>query len=246
MKQPRKIGISNTLSAMAIAIVVLIAALGFVSYQSVSNSSQPAKTTQTAGSNTTQTQTFVSTTTVTASNNSAYVKQAIPANFPRTCLTNYPTGFNLNASTYFIITNFTMNFAQVCVKYTYYPQNDTRLTTNGKFNASFSGSMYITDSFGNASQGGSYPYDAVYASPQQVQFNSTGDSVIVVYDFQWSFIFSNFIPSYAACFTPLFGIGIAQTNGEGSSGIKFECSSLVGNPLSAQLVGTSYLKPAIG
>ena len=242
-------GISNVVSAMAIVIVVLIATVGFVSYQSVSNSSQPKETTtltQTVVANTTQPQTSVSTTTVKASNNSAYAKQAIPANFPKTCLTNYPAGFNLNASTYFIIANFTMNFAQVCVKYTYYPQNDTRLTTNGKFNASFSGSMYITDSFGNASQGGSYPYDAVYASPQNVQFNSTGDSVIVVYDFQWSFIFSNFIPSYAACFTPLLGIGIAQTNGDGSSGINSNCGSLVGNPLSALLVGTSYLKPAVG
>lgn len=140
-----------------------------------------------------------------------------------------------------------MNFAQLCVKYTYYPQNDTALTTNGRFDANFSGSTYITDSFGNASQGGPYPYDAVYAFPRHVLFNSTGDSVVVVYDFQWSFIFSYFFPSYVRCGSALFGIGIAQTNGDGSSGVNAECSAYTSSNLFVvQLVGTSYLKPAIG
>lgn len=240
----RRVGITNTASALVIVIIVLAATVGLLSYQYASSPStqSEATTTTTVQSTVTSTQT---TTITVVTNVSMNGQRPIPANFPKTCLTNFPTGFNLNSSTYFIITNFTMNFAQICIKYTYYPQNDTSLTTNGKYNASFGGAMFSTDSFGNATQGGSSPNGI--AIPQHIEFNSTGDSAIVVYDIQWSLIFSNFIPSYTMCGTPLFGIGIAQTNGDGSSGINLSCPAQTASLLFvAQLVGTSYLKPAIG
>ena len=107
--------------------------------------------------------------------------------------------------------------------------------------------MFITDSFGNASSGGTYPYDAVYSFPQYVQFNSTGESIIVVYDFQWSFIFSYFFPAYVRCGGVLWGIGIAETNGNGSSGMGSLCPAFsASNAFDSEIVETSYLKPAIG
>ncbi len=245
-----KTGVSGVVAGLVLAIIVLSSALGVLFYEYSSSSSPLPEQTSVATIETTltSTQTVISTKTVTEiASGSEYVKQSLPANFPTTCLENYPSGFNLNSSTYFIISNFTMNFAQICMKYAYYPQNDSSLTTNGSFDANFTGSMYITDSFGNASQGGPYPYDAVYAFPEQALFNSTGESIIVVYDFQWSFIFSYFFPQYVRCGSSLFGIGIAQTNGDGSSGLNTSCPAFTDSDLFlAQLVGTSYLKPAIG
>lgn len=143
-----------------------------------------------------------------------------------------------------------MNFAQMCIKYTYFPQNATATTisSNETFDANFSGNMFITDSFGNASEGGTYPYDAVYSFPQYVQFNSTGESIVVVYDFQWSFIFSYFFPQYVSCEgSALWGIGIAETNGNGSSGMNSSCILFhTSNLFDVEIVGTSYLKPAVG
>ncbi len=171
---------------------------------------------------------------------------------PDNCLTNYPRGLNLNHSNYFIIDNFTTNFAQVCMKYTYYPQNATgplsTVVENGTFKAMFNDStMYITDSFGNASQGGPYPYDIVSPNPESFVFISTGESLIVVYTIEWSFIFSYFSPAFTQCGSPLSTIGIAQTNGNGSSGLNSSCPAFTySNLFTARLVGTNYLKLATG
>ncbi len=234
-----RFGVSRVVSALTVALVVVIAAGGAVSYLYTANNSSTQKTAAIEIS----TVTITSTTTQTVVIKAATSQEDLPTNLPKTCVTNYPNGLNLNNSNYFIITNFTMNFAQVCIKYTYgtNPNASSQLTTGGTFDAMFNySSMFITDSFGNASSGGSYPYDIVIANPPSYLFNSSGESVVVVYTFEWSFIFSYFVPQYARCGSTLDGIGIAQTNGDGSSGLNSLCPAFsYGNLFNAELVGTS-------
>jgi len=231
--------------------------VGAISYLDATNNSGSQKNARTSTVTTTETLYQATTVTVTSIGTTTLVlssrnQQTLPSNFPQTCQTNYPNGLNLNHSNYFIIDNFTTNFAQVCMKYTFDPQNATgplsTVIENGAFNAMFNSStMYITDSFGNASQGGSYPYDIVRPNPESFVFNATGESLVVVYTFEWSFIFSYFSPAFTQCGSPLSAIGIAQTNGDGSSGLNSSCPAFTySNFFTAQLVGTSYLTLATG
>ena len=244
----RHLGISTLTTALVAIVLVLAIGVGAVSYEYSTLSSQGNAQTETT------TNVLVSTTSVTVLSTTTILVTAtsgnpkIPANMPKTCLTSYANGLDLNYSNYFIITNFTSNFAQVCVEYTYYPQNATNFGMNPptNFSAMFNYStMYFVDSFGSSSQGGPMG-NLVSANPSTFLFTTTGESVVVDYTFQWSYIFSYFIPTYTICDSTLFGIGIAQTSGNGMSGIILAgCPYYTSSDLFvAELVGTSYLKLA--
>ena len=120
-------GVSRVVSALVVALVVVIAAAGAVSYlYAASNSSGTQRTSVEIS-----TVTVTSTTTQTVVIKAATSQENLPTNLPKTCITNYPNGLNLNNSNYFIITNFTMNFAQVCIKYIYGTNPNASSQANG-------------------------------------------------------------------------------------------------------------------
>jgi hypothetical protein len=234
-----RIGIARIVTALVVLVIVLSAVVGVVGFQTNSNISAQKKT-----SVKTVTETVTTTTTLSAG------QLVLAAGIPKNCITKYPNGLDLNNTNYFVDTNDTENIAQICIKYTYEPQKvwgmaAQEINKNGTMDANFSAGTAIMyqDSFGGGGQGGPLPFDVVSPSPSYVVFNSTGQSVTVVYSIEWWFLFSNFIPSYVGCNSTLAGIGVADGTGPGYSGLKSTCpNGSIGSMFTAEIVGTTYLK----
>ena len=231
-------GIGRMVTALTIFVIVFAAIAGVLAVQ---NSSILGGKKESSPS--VYTITVTSTTTVTAN------QITLPANVPTSCITNYPDGLDLNYTNYFLLTNPSAVVAQICIRYTYEPQQVWGLAaqqiTNGTMNANFSfgAAIMYQNSFGNASQGGPLPLDVVSPNPPFYVFNSAGQSVVVDYTISWLFIYSQFIPAYIGCTSSMEGIGVALNTGPGTSGIKSTCpNGSIGSMFDAELAGTSYLK----
>jgi len=239
---------------LAVALIIVV----FASVSSITyllNRPNSPKTTETSISTTTQVVVALKTTVATSIVTRTFIEgtggnsEALSANLPKTCLNTYPNGLNLNSTNYFIISNQTTTFAQICIKYTFNPQNVTgpamSLLANGTYNALFNNSrMYMLTSFGNEAQYSPISDDIVIPDPSSLVFNASGESLVVVYTFEWSLAFSYFSPANTDCSSILNAIGIAESSGPGSSGLSFPCPASPAGLLTYQLVGSSYLKLA--
>jgi len=232
-----RFGTTKILTVLIALVVAAAAVTGIFAIQTDSNLGSKAGTTVYS------TLTVVSTTTVTAN------QITLPANLPKSCLTTYPNGLELNYSNYFVLTNTNAVVAQICIKYTYEPHQAwgpaAKQIVNGTMNANFSfgAAIMYQNSFGNASQGGPLSFDIVSPNPPYYFFSSAGQSVVVDYTISWLFIYSQFIPAYVGCTSNLEGIGVALNQGPGNSGLKSTCpDSSIGSMFNSTLVGTSYLK----
>ena len=229
--------------AIALIIVVLVSVTS-IAYL-LNNPNYP-KSSETSISTTTQVVVALKTTVITSIATRTFIEgtggysETLPANLPKTCLNTYPNGLNLNSSNYFIISNQTTTFAQICIKYSYNPQN----VTSPAYDALFSNSsIYMLTSFGNEAQYNPVSDDIVIPNPSSFAFNASGESLVVVYTFEWSLAFSYFSPAYTDCSSILNAIGIAQSSGPGSSGLSFPCPAVPFVGLfTKELVGSSYLK----
>jgi hypothetical protein len=191
---------------------------------------------------------LTSTVTVTSTTTLVADQITIPSGMPLNCTTTYPAGLDLTRKNYFLLTNATYDIAQICIQYSFDPQNTSGYVAgqivNGTLNANFSNSVIMyQDSFGNGSQGGPLPFDLVSPNPSHFVFNTTGQSVVVVYTIGWWFTFSNFIPSYVSCGSVLDGIGISNDVGPGYSGVNSSCpAGAIDTVFDIKIVGTSYFE----
>jgi hypothetical protein len=230
-----RFGVAPIVTALSLIVIVLIATTGITAYQYASDLGNKKG--------------FETTETITTTATVVSDQITLPTNLPKSCITDYPNGLDLNYTNYFLLTNPTAVIAQICVKYTYVPQRAqdpaASQIVNGSMDANFTfgAAIMYQDSFGNASQGGPLSFDIVNASPSTYLFNSTGQSVVVVYTIGWYFIYSQFIPAYVGCTSSLAGIGVSESTGPGTSGLKSACpNGSIGSMFNSELVGTSYLK----